>query len=149
MPETESENVTDSRSAGPVLLYDGDCGLCNRVVRRLLALDRKGVLRFAALQGAAAQDYLRAKGLPTADFSTLVFVGDWPAGRGAPRLRTDGVVSALREIGRPRMATWLAAIPRPVRDLGYRVVARSRRGLFGPWRACPLPRPEWKERFLE
>jgi predicted DCC family thiol-disulfide oxidoreductase YuxK len=133
---------------GPVLCFDGECGLCQRVVRRLLRLDRRGVLRFAPLQGAAAQAYLRAHGLPTEDFSTLVFVPDWPAGAEKCLLRTDGVIAALRAAGRPGLAAVLAAVPRGLRDAGYKVVARLRYRLFGPWRASPLPRPEWAGRFL-
>jgi predicted DCC family thiol-disulfide oxidoreductase YuxK len=137
------------QAAGPVLLYDGDCGLCNRVVRRLLALDREGKMRFAPLQGPSAQAYLRSHALPTADFSTLVFVPDWPVNATPPRLRTDGVIAALRAAGRPGLAGLLAVFPRVVRDAGYNFVARVRDRIFGPWRACPLPRPEWLERFIE
>ena len=63
--------------AGPVLLYDGECGLCNRVVRLLLRLDRGERLRFARLQSDAGQSYLQAQGLPAADFDSLVYVPDW------------------------------------------------------------------------
>ena len=56
------------------MLFDGECGLCDRVVRLLLRLDRRGRLRFASLQGPEGQAYLRAQGLLTRDFSTLVFV---------------------------------------------------------------------------
>ena len=139
----------DFPAVDPVLLFDGECGLCNRVVRRLLALDRVGKLRFAPLQGPAAQAYLRKHGLPTADFSTLVFVPDWPAGDTAPRLRTDGVIAALRAVGRPGLASLLAVFPRFLRDAGYTGVARVRYRIFGPWRACPLPRPEWAARFID
>jgi predicted DCC family thiol-disulfide oxidoreductase YuxK len=133
------------------LLFDGECGLCNRVVRLLLRLDRRGVLWFAPLQGPSAQEFLAAHGLPTQDFSTLVFVPDWKQ-RGRPefRLRTDGVIAALWHcggIGRG-LAALLNVFPRWIRDAGYRLVSRTRYKIFGPWRACPLPRPEWRERFL-
>jgi predicted DCC family thiol-disulfide oxidoreductase YuxK len=137
---------------GPVLLYDGECGLCNRTVRMLLRLDRRGVLRFAALQSEPAQEFLRSHGLPTEDFSTLVLVPDW-ARRSEPRyaVRTDGVAGALwmcGGAGRP-LAAFLYAIPRFVRDAVYKFVSRTRYRIFGPWRACPLPRPEWRKRFIE
>lgn len=138
--------------ARPVLLFDGECGLCNRVVRLLLRLDQRGRLRFAPLQGPAAQEFLRAHGLPAADFSTLVFVPDWT--RRAEKtflLRTDGAIAALRAgggVGR-WLAAMLAIVPRSLRDAGYKFVARTRYKIFGPWKACPLPRPEWAARFLE
>ncbi len=137
---------------GPVLLFDGECGLCNRVVRLLLRLDRSGGLRFAPLQGPAAQEFLRTHGLPTADFDSLVFVPDW-ARRSTPefKLRTDGAMAALRVCGGAgrALAGVLGIFPAAWRDAGYRLVARWRYEIIGAWRACPLPRPEWVARFLE
>jgi predicted DCC family thiol-disulfide oxidoreductase YuxK len=147
MSENPSNNVT-----GPVLLFDGECGLCNRLVRRLLRLDRRGVLRFAPLQGPSAQEFLRTHGLPTQDFSTLVFVPDWARrAEEAFLLRTDGAIAALRACGGAGclLAALLTIVPRGLRDAGYKFVARTRYRIFGPWKACPLPRPEWTTRFFE
>lgn len=134
----------------PVLLYDGTCGLCHRVVRVLLRSDRRGRLRFAPLQGAAAQAYLRARGLPTEDFDTLVFVPDWrEPERHAPLLRTDGMLAAAAEVGGAwRLVTWLRVLPAWSRDPFYRLVARTRYALFGEYRPGPLPDPAWPDRFL-
>lgn len=137
---------------GPVLLFDGECGLCNRIVRVLLRIDGGGRLRFAPLQGTAAQGYLRAQGLPTEDFDSLVFVPAWAApGCGAYRLRTDGVIAALRALGGAgrALAAVLAVWPAGWRDAGYRVVARWRYRMLGEWRPRPLARAEWAERFFE
>lgn len=134
----------------PVLFFDGECGLCNRVVRWLLRLDRRGVLRFAPLQGPAAQEFLRMHGLPTEDFDSLMFVPDWARRKEKEyRLRTDGVIAALRAAGASRRAAFLALWPLAWRDAGYRMVARWRHRVFGPWDACPLSRPEWATRFME
>ena len=160
-----SENPSNDRP-GPVLLYDGECGLCNRTVRTLLWFDRRGVLRFAALQSAPAQEFLRSHGLPTEDFSTLVLVPDWAPSTGSTHsassgqakrsesriaLRTDGVAGALWMCGGGSrvLAALLYSIPRFVRDAVYKFVSRTRYKIFGPWKECPLPRPEWRKRFLE
>ena len=136
-------------SSSPVLLFDGECGLCNRVVRALLRCDRIGTLRFAPLQGPAAQEFLRTHGLPADDFETLVFVPDWARrSENDFLMRTDGVVAALRAVGARRRAALLALVPRGLRDAGYGLVARWRTKIFGPWRSCPLPRPDWAERFF-
>lgn len=138
--------------SGPVLLFDGTCGLCNRCVRLLLRLDRRGRLRFAPLQGPSAQAYLRWHGLPTEDFDSLIFVPDWAGqDRGAPLSRTDGVVAALQTCG--GFGAWcgavLGGIPAGWRDAGYKVIARWRYRLWGEWRPRPLPRAEWAARFFE
>lgn len=135
----------------PVLLFDGECGLCHACVRFLLRVDRAGRLRFAPLQGAAAQEFLRAQGLPTADFDTLIFVPDWRRREvvGSFLVRTDGVLAAVAETGGWAAAfAELRAIPRGLRDGVYRVVARLRYRVFGRYVPTPLARPGWRGRFL-
>jgi predicted DCC family thiol-disulfide oxidoreductase YuxK len=136
----------------PVLLFDGECGLCQRVVRLLLRIDRAGRLRFAPLQGVAAQAFLRGRGLPTKDFDTIVYVWDWPAWQRSDFLvRTDGAIAALRATGSKRgrvFAGVLKIFPRPFRDAGYRAIGHWRYRFFGPWHPQPLARPEWADRFL-
>jgi len=134
----------------PVLLYDGTCGLCHRVVRLLLRTDRRGRLKFSPLQGAPAQAYLRGQGLSTTDFDSLVFVPDWNApDQSAPRLRTDGALAAAAEVGGGwRAITWLRVLPAWLRDPFYKLIARTRYALFGEYRGQPLAESEWKDRFL-
>ena len=134
----------------PVLLYDGACGLCNRLVRALLRADRAGRLTYAPLQGGPAQAYLRQQSLPVADFDSLVFVRDWaqPSAH-PPLLRTEGALAACAEVGGGwRFVAWLRVVPAALRDPFYRLVARTRYALFGVYRPSPLPDPEWEKRFL-
>ncbi|HYP16259.1 MAG TPA: DCC1-like thiol-disulfide oxidoreductase family protein [Opitutus sp.] len=135
----------------PVLLFDGECGLCHRLVRLLLRIDRSESLHFAPLQSPPAQVYLREHGLPTSDFDSLVFVPDWHHRAGDTfLLRTAGAVGALRACGGvgAEVAAVLGVVPQRWRDAGYRAVARWRYRLFGPWQPKPLARPEWAARFL-
>jgi len=134
----------------PVLLYDGDCSLCNGVVRFMLRHDAAGRVRFAPLQGRAGQDYLRAQGLPTGDFDSLVFVPDWanPA-PGAFLLRTSGALAAFALLDGPwRALAWLRVVPVFLRDPVYRLVSRTRTALFGRYKPRPLADPAWETRFL-
>jgi predicted DCC family thiol-disulfide oxidoreductase YuxK len=134
----------------PVLLYDGDCRLCNGVVRFMLRHDTRGVLRFAPLQSPPGQDFLRSRGLPTNDFDSLIFVPDWDAREKGPFLsRTAGALAAFAEIGGPwRALARLRIVPAWLRDGVYRIISRTRYALFGSYRHQPLPNPEWEKRFL-
>jgi predicted DCC family thiol-disulfide oxidoreductase YuxK len=134
----------------PVLLYDGECGLCNAVVRFILRHDREGRIRFAPLQSAPAQDYLHAKGLPEDDFDSLVFVPDWNAqAPGGFLLRTSGALAAFASMGGPWAAlSRLAAIPTWLRDPAYWLIAKTRYALFGEYEPRPLENPDWEKRFL-
>lgn len=149
-PTAADPSADPAASRRPVLLFDGECGLCHAVVRFLLRRDRIGRLHFAPLQSEPAQAYLRARGLPTADFDSLVFVPDWdrPAAS-APQFRTDGALSALEAIGGPWSAfARLRAVPRVLRDPCYTLVARTRYMLFGRYRPRPPADPSWSARFL-
>ena len=141
--------MTDSRV--PVLLYDGECGLCNAVIRFLIRRDPAGRLHFAPLQSDLAQDYLGSQGLPVDDFDSLVFVPDWKdRKRGAYRLRTSGALAAFAELqGAWRAVSWLRLIPAFLRDLVYRIIAKTRFALFGIYKPRPLPDPAWTQRFLD
>lgn len=145
-----SEAHVSAPLSGPVLFYDGECGLCNAAVRFLLQIDRHARLRFAPLQGSTAQGYLKAKGLPTADFDSMIFVSDWARRQELrPQFRTDAALSALATIGGGWSATGVfRVIPRALRDAAYQVIARFRYRLFGPYRPSPLPRADWAQRFL-
>lgn len=152
---TSKRDGHDATQAGklaqgfPVLLFDGECGLCNAVVRFLLRRDPEGRLRFATLQGEFGQATLRRLGLPTDDFDSLVFL---PRGDGnAFRLKTDGVLAVLACLsgGWSKLPAWVGWMPRGLRDAAYTVVARTRYALFGQYRPRPFARPEWAERFVE
>ena len=133
----------------PVLLYDGECGLCNWLVRRLLRSDRARRLKFTTLQGGPGQAYLRAHGLPTQDFDSLVFAPDWEDSVRPPLLRTAGALAAAAVVGGGwRAITWLRIFPTWLRDPFYKLVARTRYALFGEYRGKPLAESEWKDRFV-
>ena len=140
-----------SNSPQPVLLYDGECGLCNAVMRFMLKYDRRGTLKFAPLQGALGQAFLSSRGMNTRDFDSIVFIDD--AGRvdTAFSLRTSGVVRALDEMGGGwrQVARLIRVMPVSWRDGLYRVVARLRYRIFGQYQPTPLPNPQWAERILD
>jgi len=58
----------------PILLYDGVCGLCNRLVQFILRRDRNAVFRFASLQSALAARILTRHGANPRDLDTVAVV---------------------------------------------------------------------------
>jgi predicted DCC family thiol-disulfide oxidoreductase YuxK len=140
-----------TNSPQPVLLYDGECGLCNAVMRFMLKHDRRGELKFAPLQGALGQAFLSSRGMNTRDFDGIVFIDDMARIDTAFALRTNGVVRALEEMGGGwlRLARLIRAVPVSWRDALYRLIARLRYRIFGRYRPTPLPNAEWARRILD
>ncbi|MEZ6197298.1 MAG: DCC1-like thiol-disulfide oxidoreductase family protein [Planctomycetota bacterium] len=135
---------------GPVLLFDGVCGLCNRAVQFLLDRDREGRLRFTPLQSEIGQAVLERHGLPRKELSTAVLVRNLGTPEESVAIRSRAMLGALREIGGGwgALARVLLVVPAVLTDLGYRVVARLRYAFFGRLDSCRLPKPEERSRFL-
>jgi predicted DCC family thiol-disulfide oxidoreductase YuxK len=136
---------------GAILLYDGVCGLCNRLVRFLLARDRRGRLRFAPLQSGFSARALARHGRNAARLDTVYLIAE--PGTPAERVlsRSRAVLGALEELGGGwRLAgLLLRLVPAPLRDAVYGVVAKIRYRVFGRSERCVLPRPEDRARFLD
>jgi predicted DCC family thiol-disulfide oxidoreductase YuxK len=127
----------------PILFFDGVCGLCSRAVDFVMARDREGVFRFAPLQGETARQMLTPADIASLETMALA------TSEGVFR-RSAAAVRILWRLGPAwRVCGWLLwAIPRPLRDAGYNLVARTRYQLFGKHESCRLPTPEERERFL-
>jgi predicted DCC family thiol-disulfide oxidoreductase YuxK len=140
-----------SATAGaPIILYDGVCGLCNRLNRFVLARDPAGRFRFAALQSALAAEVLTRHGRDPRDLDTLYLV--LAPGRPEERLlrKSDAALWILCELGGAwRLTGALRVVPRAIRDFGYDLVARTRYRLFGRYETCPVPDPSHRARFLD
>jgi predicted DCC family thiol-disulfide oxidoreductase YuxK len=129
-----------------LVLYDGHCALCDRTVRWLLRLDRQGHLRFAPLQGStAAAVRQRRPGLAAID-SIVYLRRDETEERLS--VESDAVLDILADLGVFRLAARMARlVPRRLRDLAYRAVARRRYRWFGRYETCRIP-PAGDPRFL-
>ncbi|HZB88569.1 MAG TPA: DCC1-like thiol-disulfide oxidoreductase family protein, partial [Terracidiphilus sp.] len=64
--------------------------------------------------------------------------------------RSNAAIAMLATLPAPwtAVATMLRIIPRPLRDLGYRFIARFRYRLAGRLESCPIPTPAERARFL-
>ena len=129
-----------------VLLYDGVCGLCNRMVRFILERDANDSFRFAALQGAYARALLASHGKDPDDLDTVyVWTDD-----GRLLSRAAAALFVLKEIGGPwRLLAAAKVLPMSVLDRWYDRVARSRYRVFGRLETCPVPDPRWRAKFLD
>ena len=135
----------------PILLYDGVCGLCNRLVQFILGRDRAAIFRFASLQSPLAASILSRHGVNPTNLDTVYIVIDPNEPTESLRACSDAVLFVLKElrgIWRP-LAALLRLIPVPLRDSLYNRIASKRYKLFGRFDSCPIPTPETRNRFLD
>jgi predicted DCC family thiol-disulfide oxidoreductase YuxK len=135
----------------PILLYDGVCGLCNRMVQFILRRDVDGVFRFASLQSGLAARILARHGANAEDLDTVYVVVDHDLPREHLLSRSDAIAFVLRSLGGvwKLLGILVQSTPRFLRDWGYGLVARHRYRVFGRFEACVLPSPEHRRLFLD
>lgn len=153
-------SLTEELGGRLLVIFDGTCGLCNHSVRWFLCRDGRDLLRFTPSESPKVAELLARHGFtaPSAPATgpgaagpgTILVVRD--AGGPSERVfvRSDAVVALLGELPRPWPLTGklLGAVPRLLRDLGYRLIARWRYRIWGRLASCPIPGPEERGRFL-
>jgi predicted DCC family thiol-disulfide oxidoreductase YuxK len=138
--------MSPTASDAEILFYDGHCGLCHRAVKFVLKHDRSGrAFRFAPLQGATFQSRVPAADRADLPDSVVVLTAD-----GSLLVRSDAFVHILRRLGGGWriLAGVLAVVPRPLRDVVYNFIARTRYSVFGKRDdLCPIVPADLRARF--
>ena len=136
--------------SNPIVLYDGVCGLCNRLNQFLLKRDTHDRFRFASLQSDLAASLLKRHGADSHDLDTVYVVLDYNQPGERLLARSDAILQVLTQLD--GIWKWVGAgrlLPKVLRDGIYNVVARNRYRVFGKHDSCMLPDPKDRHKFLD
>jgi predicted DCC family thiol-disulfide oxidoreductase YuxK len=144
--------VQASRSTGGqhLLLYDGLCGLCNRLNQFVLPRENGDVFDFAPIQSGAGRQVLTRFGQNPDDLDTFYVVTDYRAPAPALLSKARAALFVMKTLGAPW--SWLGAfgvLPNALLDAAYDVIARNRYRLFGRYESCLIPAAKYKHRFID
>ncbi len=150
---TGQRNLQSAGSGDPkhLILYDGVCGLCNRLNQFVLKRDRRNLFRFAPLQGSLARQLLLREQRDPTDLDTVYLIANHESAdprlyaKAAAILFILGALGGIWSIG----AALTRPFPRAFLDWAYDRVARNRYRIFGKYDACPLPSPQTRAKFLD
>ena len=111
----------------PVLLYDGVCGFCNRLVQFVLRHDDEKISRFASLQSSFGVRVLTEHGVDTSALRTAYVLA---AGDGGQVLlqRSEAILFLIGRFGGvwSVLAQMARLLPRGILDWAYNFIARHR-----------------------
>ena len=128
-----------------LVLFDGVCNLCNDSVKFLIKRDKKKKFRYASLQSNIGQKVLWEIDLDPKKTDSIVFLAE-----GATFTKSTAALRIAKSLG----GIWsilevLLLIPAPIRNLVYDVIAKNRYKCYGKKEECMVPKPEWKELFVD
>jgi predicted DCC family thiol-disulfide oxidoreductase YuxK len=148
--------VQSSPQAGAItagahlVLYDGVCGLCNRLLQFLFRHDHRAVFCFASLQSATGRAMVAHYGGNPDELDSFHVVADFRAPCARAIRKSDAAVFVASQLGWPWKGLRAAGtLPAPLRDFLYDVIARNRYRIFGRYEQCVVPSDEMRSRFVE
>ena len=128
-----------------LVLFDGECNVCNGAVLFIIDRDLREEFLFAPLASDVGRRALAAHGLVDPTLDSLVLVEE-----GRAVTHSTAALRIMRRLSGlwPWLAPLLLLVPRCARDAVYRAFARRRYGWFGKTDHCRVPTPELRRRFL-
>jgi predicted DCC family thiol-disulfide oxidoreductase YuxK len=127
-----------------VILYDGVCVFCSRWIRFIAARDKAKRFRFTAIQSAYGTRLAQAFGIDPNDPDTNAVIHG-----GVAHFKSDAALTVLSNLPGWRWTRALFAVPMPLRNAVYNLVAKNRYRIFGKYEACFVPDADMKGRVLE
>ena len=126
-----------------IVLFDGECNLCNRSVQFIIKRDKTAKIKLASLQSEIAKE-IKKKHLPIpAEINSIVLLED-----GKLFFKSTAALKTAKHLD----SLWpilfiLIVIPGFVRDYFYDIIATNRIKWFGKTASCWVEK-DYKERFL-
>lgn len=126
-----------------LILFDGVCVFCSRWVRFVIARDPQARFSFAPIQSQRGRALAKRFGIDPETPQTNAVI--W---NGRAWFKSDAALTVLGELEGTRPLAGLKAVPRPIRDPVYDLIARHRYRLFGRTEICMVPSAAERARFL-
>ena len=127
-----------------VILYDGVCVFCSRWIRFVASRDKAKRFRFTAIQSAYGTRLAQALGIDPNDPDTNAVVHG-----GIAYFKSAAALTVLSALPGWRWTRMLFAVPKPLRNAVYNLVAKNRYRIFGRYDACFVPDADMQARVLE
>lgn len=126
-----------------IIVFDGVCNFCNRVVQIIIRYDTSCHIQFSAQQSGVGIQLLQEYSIKESN-SSVVFIT-----KGMVYYQSDAVIEIAKLLtGWPSIFKYSIIVPRFLRNGIYKLIAANRYRLFGKQAACMVPREEDKRRFL-
>jgi predicted DCC family thiol-disulfide oxidoreductase YuxK len=127
-----------------IILYDGVCVFCSRWIRFVAARDVGHRFRFTAIQSGYGARLAQAFGIDPVDPDTNAVIHG-----GVAYFKSDGALTVLSNLPGWEWVRVLRAVPKPLRDAVYGLVAQNRYRIFGKYEECFVPDAEMRARVIE
>lgn len=136
---------SELQSAPYVMVYDGECVMCDGFFHFVLKRDRNQQVRFVIGQSPLGQHLFKSAGLPHENFTTILVFRE-----GKAYTKVEALAELVSSFGGfwrlARLTHW---VPHVLKDPLYSLIAHNRYRLFGRYDQCVVPDETLRARFLD
>lgn len=129
-----------------IILFDGDCNLCNNSIKKIIKYDKNNIFFFASLQSKSGNKIVSILGIDTTKVDSIIL---YEKG-GSYSIKSTAIIKIMNYFGGYWSLTKILFIfPESFRNFTYDVIAKNRYQWFGKKQSCMIPSSELKSKFLE
>lgn len=129
-----------------IILFDGECNLCNHSVQLLLKNDPQDTFRFISLQSTFGKKIQHEYGIDTSYQSSIIVINDYVS----YMAKSSAILSLTRSMGKlwPLLNIFWV-IPKSIRDSLYDYIAARRYQWFGRKNTCMVMTDDIRHKFID
>ncbi|MCO6499490.1 MAG: thiol-disulfide oxidoreductase DCC family protein [Vicingus serpentipes] len=126
-----------------IILFDGQCNLCNYWARYIIKRDKKDIFRFSSLQSEVGETLKKKHNInPTTD-AIILIENEQHFTKSTAALRILKLIGGINSIFYS-----LTIFPVFIRDFVYDIIAKYRYQWFGKTDCEFIPTPDIEKKFL-
>ena len=135
-----------------IILFDGECNLCDESVTFIIDRDPNKKFKFASIQSEKGKELIKKCGGDPEQVTALYLIDGVNPGRAEGGKCYSASTAALR-IAKGLSGLWpifyiFIIVPPFIRNIAYYAMSKSRTLFFGTVNACRVMTPDLEERFL-
>jgi predicted DCC family thiol-disulfide oxidoreductase YuxK len=119
----------------PILIFDGNCNLCNGLVKFIIKQDNRGRILCVYLQSETGKSLIANFSIDPSDIDSAIFISSEGL-----FLKSSAILHLFKELGGVwKLLYGFIIFPLFIRDSLYNLVARNRYKMFGRQVSCVYP----------
>ena len=116
-----------------IVLFDGECNVCDASVQFIIKRDTKAAFQFASLQSEVGQALIEKFAIPATVDSIILIEGEHYY------MKSTAALNIARRLdGLWKLSYAAIVVPKPLRDRVYSYIAKNRYKWFGRKEVCML-----------
>lgn len=126
-----------------ILMFDDECMFCNSTVQFIIKKDPKRIFYFTPLNSDKGKTLKKKHSIPL-NIDSFFLIKE-----GRIYDKSSAALHVFKELKGPvKLLQLFLIIPKPLRDIVYKVFSKNRYKIKTNRNSCPLPNKEIRDRFL-